>query len=296
APSTRPAFLIERRGLPRADLATLAKDGYHLLRTTTWTRLVALLFAAYLVINLLVGALLWAGDATILNARPHSFWDRFYFSVETMATIGFGNMAPGDTLSHVVVTVESFVGVLYAALVTGIVFGKFATPTPKVMFSDRCVVADEDGVPTLMFRCANARATAIVEANVRVALTRNEVLPHGERARRIYDLTLRRTTSPLFVLSWTVFHPIDATSPLYGLTAADLARESANLIVTFTGIDDKLASTVHTRHLYAASQIVFGRRFVDILGDDPATGARFIDYRRFHDTTEAPVTLPEATA
>jgi inward rectifier potassium channel len=273
---------IERRGIPHSTLQTLAKDAYHFLRRASWTRLTIAFFLGYLAINFLFAAILWFGDAHILAAGP-SFWDRFFFSVQTMATIGYGHMAPGDDLSNTVVTVESFVGLFYTALLTGVVFGKFATPSAKVLFSKNALVTHEGGVPTLMFRCANARATAIVEAHIRVAWTRDEVLPGGENMRRIYDLQLRRDSSPVFALSWTVSHKIDETSPLWGRTAEDLAAEGAAVIITLTGIDDSLAASVHTRHAYAAEDIVFGERFVDIMSRDP-DGTRFVDFARFHDT------------
>jgi len=284
-------FPIERRGLDDSVLARLAKDAYHFLRGTTWTRLLAVFFAAFVLLNLLFASILWLGDARIINAGP-SFWDRFFFSVQTMATIGYGYMAPDDWLSECVVLAESFIGVVYTAVVTGVFFGKFSTPSAKVMFSEVAVINDDEGAPTFQFRCANARATAIVEATIKVALTRDEQLPHGESVRRIYDLALRRSTSPMFALSWTVFHKIEPGSPLYGRTAQQIRDETTTIIVTLTGIDDSLASTVHTRHVYSAEQLRWGERFVDILGRDD-DGTRWIDYTCFDKTVQAPVTAPE---
>jgi inward rectifier potassium channel len=284
---------FERRGLRESGLQNLGKDAYHFMRRATWTRLFVAFAAAFFLLNLAFAAILWFGDATILEADP-GFWDRFFFSVQTMATVGYGHLAPGDWLSNAVVTVESFVGLLYTAVITGVVFGKFSAPTAKVLFSETAVVADEEGFATLMFRCANARATALVEATIRVAWTREEFLPHGETARRIYDLPLRRSNSPVFALSWTVFHKIDEKSPLWGKTVADLEKESVAIIVTLTGIDDSLATTVHTRHSYSWAQIRYGARYIDILGRD-ADGTRYIDFQHFHETKPAPLTLPWQT-
>jgi inward rectifier potassium channel len=285
------ALRFERRGLKDSTLQTLAKDAYHFLRRASWTRLTLAAFGLYVVMNLVFALILWIGDARILEA-DRGFWDKFWFSVETMATIGYGHMAPGDALSHVVVTVESFVGLMYTALLTGVVFGKFSVPSAKVLFADHAVICDEAGVPTLMFRCANARSTALVEAQIRVAWTREEILPHGERARRIYDLPLRRNTSPVFALSWTVYHKIDESSPLWGRTTEELKKEAVAIIITMTGIDDSLAATVHTRHSYDADHIQWGQRYVDILKADEVTGVRYIDFEQFHATVPAPVTMP----
>jgi inward rectifier potassium channel len=292
-PSRNPAaagLRFERRGLTDSVFQTLAKDAYHFLRRATWTRLTIASFAVFLALNLFFAAILWIGDAKILEAGP-SFWDRFFFRVQTLATVGYGHMAPGDSLSNVVVTVESFVGVFYTALLTGVVFGKFATPSAKVLFAERAVIADEGGKPSLMFRCANARSTALVDATIRVAWTREETSAEGEVSRRIYDLPLRRSNSPVFALSWTVYHEIDEASPLWGRTAEDLAKESVALIITLTGIDDSLAATVHTRHTYPVDGIVWGERYVDILHTDP-DGTRYIDFAQFHATRPATLTLP----
>ena len=281
---------IERRGLPRNLGATLAQDVYHLARRTTWTRLFLAVAVIFVALNLLFAAILWFGDAAILNARPGSFWDRFYFSVQTMATIGYGFVAPSGTFANVMVVIESFVGIVVTAVTTGLVFAKFGTTTAKVLWSNVAVISRESGMPTLQFRMANGRTAAIVEAHVNVYLSWTERLPTGEQARRIYDLTLRRATSPLFALSWTAFHTIDATSPLHGVTAELLAERDASIIVTFTGIDDALAVTVHARTTYPWPSIVWNQRFVDIIKGDPVRKVRYLDYAAFHDveTDDAP--------
>jgi len=212
-PSVQPFYdargrlLIERRGLPRT---TLANDAYHFLRTASWTRIVLLFVALFLGTNLLFAVVLWLGGASITNAG--GFADYYWFSVQTLATIGYGVLAPNDLLSHVVVTIESMLGLGLTALMTGVFFARFATTSARIIFSQVAVVHDVEGKPTLMFRMANARSTAIVEATVRVYLTRDEYADGGERVRRIHDLELRRNTSPFFALSWTVYHVLDESS------------------------------------------------------------------------------------
>ena len=276
----RGRLLLERRGLPRNLGATLAKDAYHLLRTTTWTRITLFFFALFLAVNLLFAVVLWLGHADVMNA--HGFADYYWFSVQTLATIGYGYLAPNDTFSNVIVTIESFVGIGLVAMITGIFFARFATPYAAVIFSKVAIIGEHDGKRTLMFRMANARSTAIVEATARVYLSRDEVLVGGERMRRIYDLPLRRATSPIFNLTWLATHTIDETSPLHGLTAENIATFNLNLVVTFQGTDDRLAATVHTRYAYNIDDIVFDRRFVDIIKYED--GKRYLDFEPFHDT------------
>jgi inward rectifier potassium channel len=261
---------------------TLAKDAYHFLRSATWTRITLLFAGLFLVVNLVFAAILYAGHADVMNA--HGFADYYWFSVQTLATIGYGYLAPNDTLSNVVVTVESFVGIGLTAMITGVFFARFATPYAKVIFSKVLIIGDHDGKRTLMFRMANARSTAIVEATCHVYVSRDEVLASGEAMRRIYDLPLRRATSPIFSLSWLATHTVDAHSPVADLTPETIAASNINIIVTFQGIDDRLAATVHTRYAYNVDDIVFDRRFADLFTTDPATGQRYLDFEKFDDT------------
>jgi len=278
----RGRLLLERRGLSRGLGAALGKDAYHFLRTASWTWITLLFAGLFLVVNLVFAAILYLGGAQVMNA--HGFLDDFWFSVQTLATIGYGYLAPADTFANAVVTVESFVGIGLTAMITGVFFARFATPYAKVIFSRVAIIGDHDGKRTLMFRMANARSTAIVEATCRVYVSRDEVLAGGERMRRIYDLPLRRATSPIFALSWLATHTIDAASPIADLTPETLAATSLNLIVTFQGIDDRLAATVHTRYAYNADDIVFDRRFADLIHTDPETGLRYLDHDLFHVT------------
>ncbi len=257
-------------------------DLYHLLLVTSWPKLLALLVALYVLGNCVfaVGYLL-AGNS-IEGGRPGSFADAFFFSVQTMATIGYGHLVPRTVWANVLVTAEAFIGLLGLAMVTGLLFAKFSRPTARVLFSRVAVVMQWEGVPSLVFRMANRRGNHIVEAHVHVVLAREETTAEGEAFRRLYDLSLLRDQTALFALSWTAIHPISPASPLYGTDAAALARNDAQVIVSLTGLDESFSQTVHARHTYAAAEIVWGARFVDILLRLP-DGSRRIDYRRFHD-------------
>lgn len=284
---------VRRKGVSDRWWRRVQNDAYHALRGLSWGGLTLLFLWIYLAINLFFGAVLWFGDAQILNAGP-SFWDRFFFSVQTLATIGYGFLAPGDALAHAVVTVESFVGVVYTAVVTGVFFAKFSAPTARVAFSERCVVCDVEGVPTLLFRCANTRTSALVEASVTVTLTRDEVLADGERVRRLHDLALRRNTSPMFAMSWSVMHPITPGSPLHGRSIAQIEAERTAILCTMTGIDDSLASTVHARASWSWKQFEWGRKFADMLTFHPDEVAE-IDYSLLDRTQPAALTWPGFT-
>ena len=279
--------LIERRGV---RVASLGHDAYHFLRTTTWPRLMLLFAAAYLLSNLVFAFAYWATGGKVVNAD--GFHDLYWFSVQTMATIGYGYLAPADDITNAIVTIESFWGIVLTALVTGLFFARFSTPKARVIFSRVAILGEHDGKRVLMFRMANERATAIVEATIRAYLVRNEKLASGENMRRVYDLPLRRSTSPVFALTFLATHTIDDASPLKDATAESLVASNANVIVTFTGIDDSLASSVHARHMWIADEILFDHRFVDMIKTDDG-GKPYIDLGPIHDTLPA---TPAATA
>ncbi len=264
------------RPRPLADL-------YHFLLTSSWLRLFLLVVGLYLVVNtsFALGYLALGPDA-IENARPGSFADAFFFSVQTLATVGYGKMVPRTVGANVLSTLEIFAGMIALALTAGLVFAKFSRPTARVLFSDVAVVAPFEGVPSLMFRMANARASQIVEANLSLVLARRERTREGEVVRRLHDLELLRSHHALFALTWTAIHPIDASSPLHGQDAASLAATETAFIASMTGFDEDLAQTIHVRHGYRADQVLWQHRLQDIFTRTP-DGERAIDYRRFHD-------------
>jgi len=266
-------------GLGRRPLSDL----YHFLLSTRWWVLALLIFGAYVTVNAAFAlAYLAVGDA-IEHARPGSFADAFFFSVQTMATVGYGNFWPRSTAANVLATVEMILGGMGLALMTGLVFAKFARPTARVLFSEVAVVRTWEGLPSLMVRMANARSSNIVEVRVGLMLLVNARTAEGDSVRRLFDLRLVRSRTPIFALTWTAIHPIDEASPLRGMDGAALAAADAVIVVSLTGYDDSLAATIHARHTYAAEQVRFGHRLRDVLSVGPA-GERTIDYRKFHDT------------
>ncbi len=274
----RGRITLVRTGIRRPPV----QDLYLRLLAAPWPLLLAALGVSYIGANAVFAAAYLLGGDTLTGARPGSFADAFFFSVHTMATIGYGSIVPRTLYAHVLVTIESMVGLLGLALVTGLMFAKFSRPTARVLFSDVAVVTRRDGVPSLMFRMANARGNQIVEARLHVVLAVTEQTPEGEVVRRLYDLALVRSQHVLFTLSWTAVHQLTPQSPLFDKSAADLAAGEAEIVVSLTGLDDAYAQTVYARHAYASQDIVWGARFVDILSRAP-DGRRRIDYTHFHD-------------
>ncbi|MEM7157216.1 MAG: ion channel [Myxococcota bacterium] len=270
-------------------LSPLTDLYYHLMRRSWWL-LMGLLGLAYLVTNLLFATLYVLNKDGINSAEGGDFTDAFAFSVQTLSTIGYGTLAPTNGTVHTLVTFEAMTGLIGTAIATGLVFAKFSRPRAKVLFSTPITVGLRNGKPALVFRVGNARGNEIIEASLRVAALVPEVTMEGEKMRRLMDLPLLRSTTPMFAMTWTVIHELDENSPLYGYTEAQLAEEEVRLIVSMTGIDGTFSQTVHARHVYDTMDFRWGQRFVDIV-DYTEDGRLRIDYLRFHDTVaiEAPV-------
>jgi inward rectifier potassium channel len=260
------------------------RDLYHHLLTASWPALLMTIAAAFAAVNAIF-AVIYMLDRGIENARPGSFADAFFFSVQTMATIGYGKLAPDTTLANILMTVEALTGLLGLAMVTGLVFAKFSRPTARVRFSRVAVISRRDGVPSLMFRMANVRGNRIVDATVHVVLARQEKTMEGEEVRRFFDLALQRYRNSIFSYSWTAIHPITETSPLHGQTRQSLERAGAEIIVSMTGLDESFGQTVHARHSYRPRDIEWGARLADILERTPQ--GLVIDYSHFDDTVPA---------
>jgi inward rectifier potassium channel len=254
-------------------------DIYHFLLTSPWRVLFALILLTYLAANA-VFAVCYLLDGGVENARPGSFRDAYFFSVQTMATIGYGKMVPVSTFSNIVVTLEALFGLVTLALATGLMFAKFSRPSARVIFSRYAVVDMRDGVRSLMVRLANERATGLVEATLRLVLLRDETTVEGESIRRFHTLHLTRASSAVFALSWTVVHPIDESSPLFGETPESMKKSDLMLSAALVGIEEASAQTVHVRYAWTSEQILFDHRFQDILEKTP--DGRAIHYENFH--------------
>jgi inward rectifier potassium channel len=268
-----------------ADLLLRPKrrnDAYHWLLRIRWWPFLGIVAGTYIGLNCLFGLLYLAIGDGIANARPGSLVDTFFFSVQTLSTVGYGSMYPKTLPAQVISGIEILTGVLLMALLTGIMFARFSRPTARVMFSRVAVISPYNGVPTLMFRAANRRDSQILEATVRMTLLKTETTAEGQMMRRFYDLGLVRSTTPVFALSWLVLHPIDENSPLYDLSREDLQESDAELWITLTGIDETFSQTIYSRYAYSLDEIFWNHRFADIF-NVREDGSRFLDLRLFHE-------------
>lgn len=274
------------------------EDLYHWILARSWPEFFVLVGAAFFVINALFALAYMAAPGSISHLPPGSFEDAFFFSVQTLATIGYGVMAPEGRIGHVLVTFEALTGMMSVALMTGITFAKFARPTSRVLFADKVVVTPRAGVPHLVFRMANWRGNQMVDAQLRVMILTEEITPEGERMRIPVELKLVRPSTMLFLLTWMPMHRIDETSLFFGPGALDRLRaQRAEIYLSLTGYDETIGTTVYARHRYDLDDIVYGARFVDVL-EITEDGTRVINYHHFNDVipVEAPAKIVPAGA
>lgn len=271
-------FNVVRKGVSKFHWGDL----YHTLLTLSWVKLFAVVGASYIVTNVLFAFMYLAAGNGVENMREGNFSDAFFFSVQTMATIGYGAMYPKTLFANTLVAIEALLGLLGVSMGSGLVFARFSLPKARVLFSRVAVITLHDGVPTLMFRVANERQSWILEAQVNVNLVVNEITQEGQAMRKFYNLPLFRHHSSLFLLTWTVMHPITENSPLYGINLDEMLSREMEILVTLTGIDQTVSDNIHAYHSYIPTEILWNHQFADILSKT-RDGRRSVDYNRFHD-------------
>jgi inward rectifier potassium channel len=278
------SFNVTRSGLGFLD----SFAPYHLLLTTSWRGFLAAVSLSYLALNFVFAlayiacgtdALLGSG-AAMMGGR---FAQGFFFSIQTFATIGYGQVAPNGTAANLVVTIEALVGLMYQALATGLLFARFTRPTAVLLFSRDAVVGPYRDGQGLMFRIANRRRSEIIELQAQVLFSAVEPDGRGGTVRRYMLLPLERNKVTFFPLSWTIVHPIDAASPLANRTSEDLERTEAEILVLLSGIDEALEQTVHARSSYRAREIVWNARFQSMYLKTDANSRVSVDISRVHE-------------
>jgi len=279
-------FNVKRTGLRFFSSLNL----YHWLLTISWHKFFIFVTFLYFALNSIFAFLflLCGVDAlkdTSSEPTYNAFLRNFFFSVQTFATVGYGTIHPVGFPANFIVVVESLVGLLAQALVTGMLFARFSRPTAKIIFSRNAVIAPYRGVTGFMFRITNARQNQLIELHCKLLFAKFENDVNGKRVRRFYFLDLERESVVFFPLHWTIVHPIDEKSPLYGLTNEDLSRTDAEFLILLTAIDETFSQTVHSRMSYKYDEIRWNEKFSNIFERSTEDSKLMIDVRRI-DCTE----------
>lgn len=287
-------FNVERTGLGTLSSINL----YHTLLSLSWRTFLGLLLLLYFLSNVLFGIVYASfGPEALVDSSTipteNLFIRGFFFSVQTFATIGYGTIHPVGIVPNLIVTIESYYSLIANALITGVIFARFAKPSAKVWFSKVAVVAPYNGIAGLMFRLVNGRSNQLLQVGAQVMFARF-VDENGKTVRRFDLLELERKTIAFFPLSWTIVHPIDENSPLFGLTQDDLRESNAEILVLLTATDETFAAVVHTRSSYKWQEVKFDHRFVSIYNEARTGEPISIDVRKLSATEPAAVRVPEA--
>jgi inward rectifier potassium channel len=252
-------YEFKKKSVSRFDL----RDPYHLAVALTWPQFLAALLVLYLLVNVVFAALFWLVPGSVANARPGSFADNFFFSIETLATVGYGEMYPATLYDHVVSATEIVCGLAFIAILTGLTCVRFSRPRAKLVFAANPVVAMHNGKPTFMVRIGNGRAAMLADATAKLSVLLTERNAEGMVFHRAQELLLDRAHIPLFPLFWTLMHVLDASSPLHGFDLAQAIEADAQIFVMLEARDPTLSTMVHDIRNYAAKDIRFGMRYRD---------------------------------
>ena len=271
-----------RRIIAEGLESNLWKDVYFNAMTASWPVFIGALAVAFVGLNFVFALIYDLGDKPVANARE-GLADLFFFSVETTSTVGYGDMHPQTDYGHIVATTENFIGLMLIAMMTGLVFARISRPRARILFARYPVVTPYNGVPTLMFRLANARSNFISEATAKTWMIGPSVSLEGKRLVGFQPMRLLKSENPTLALSWVLFHPIDGDSPLYGMDEQTLTGSEINFVVSIVGFDETSSQIVHARDVIAAQDVRFGHEYEDIIWVDEE-GMRHIDYAKINET------------
>ncbi len=267
------------------------RDAYQWLLALNWPRFALFIAAIYIIINLVFAELYTLGGNSIAGLTPGSFVEAFFFSVETLATVGYGHMYPQTLYGHVVTTLEIISGMFGLAVMTGLIFVRFSRPTARILFSKSIVIGPFNGRPALMLRIANLRHHSLVEAEFRIMLTRDEPILEDKSFRHFYTLKLAFDRLIVFPAALTLRHIIDEQSPLHGATPESLEKSRSIFVVSVVGVETVIPAAVQSQQDYTWRDVRFGERFVDVY-TELEQGRLTVDYGRLHDTE--PVSIEQS--
>lgn len=256
-------------------------DVYHVAMTARLPFFVAGLLATYLAINVIFAGLYRLSPGAIANSAG-DFENLFYFSAETLTTVGYGELFPQTRYGHILVSAEVFTGLFFTATMLGLIFARMSRPRARLLFAKLIVVGPQDASPMLGVRVANARLNVLASATARLWVLQQQTTLEGTRFRRFVELKVLRSENPSFVLSWTILHRLDEASPLFERSAEDLLREEVMFMLVITGQDEASGQTVQATEYYTAADIRWNHRYTDILSTG-MDGATVLDYARFHE-------------
>jgi inward rectifier potassium channel len=241
------------------------KDIYQYLINISWTKFFMIVLSVYISLNFLFAFLYFfigvEDIAGISSNSLNNFLDAFFFSAQTLTTVGYGGMSPKGLLVNVISAFEAMSGLMCFALITGLLYGRFSRPSARILFSENAVIAPYRGITGLQFRIANQRRNTLMEIEARVLLVLIEK-DGNQYNRKYFDLKLERNSVYFFPLTWTIVHPINEESPFYGKSEAEIKLSEPEILILIKGFDDTFSQVVHSRYSYTADEIIWNAKFI----------------------------------
>ncbi|HTD24943.1 MAG TPA: ion channel [Terriglobales bacterium] len=278
------SFNVHRKGLG----FWRSLHAYQALLTMSSVRFVAIITGSLLLLNVLFawGYVALGPQALLGDSNTGTgFWRAFFFSIQTFTTIGYGNVVPVGFAANMLSTIESLISLLMVALLAGMIFARFSRPTAKIIYSQSAVIAPYRGMTAFQFRIVNARRNEIIEVQAKLLFSRFEVTGRGT-LRQYYQLALERDRVTFFPLTWTVVHPIDESSPLYGLKPQDLYDSKGEFLILLNGVDEAFSQQVYSRTSYTADEVIWNARFASVFTKHASGKPVMVDLERFHQIEE----------
>ena len=280
------SFNVVHRGGSWASRANL----YHRMITMPWPKFLLWVVLFYVSANVLFALMYLAAGAENLRGLDDSmhltpFWGAYFFSAQTLTTVGYGHIAPIGFVTSIIAAVESLIGLLAFALATGLLYGRFSRPVAHIQFSKNAVFAPYLDINAWMFRIIHQTDSQLIDVEVSVTFSRLEPRPDGSPSRKYYSLPLERNKVSFFPTNWTLVHPVTNDSPLYGCTSEQLAESDAEFLILLRAMDDTFSQAVHTRYSYRFDELLWGRKFRPMF-DVSTPGMVVLDMSKLDDTDE----------
>jgi inward rectifier potassium channel len=281
------SFNVDRKGLSFSESFNL----YHWLISIHWFKFIVFVSASFLLVNIIFATLYYVDGIENLGIPENvkninAYWEAFFFSTQTLTTVGYGRISPLSTTANIIASIESLLGLLVFAIATGLLYGRFSKPFAKIIYSKYALIAPFRDMTGFMFRTANKHKSQIIEAEVQVVFSRMEDV-NGAEVRKFYNIKLEYSKINFFSSVWTVNHPINEFSPLYGMTEEDMHNSEGEFLILLKGFDDTFAQTVHSRFSFRHDEIIWGAKFRNIyITDDDGKVSVALDKISDFDKTE----------
>jgi len=276
-------FNVERKGLPFLESLSI----YHSLLEMSWLKFNAVVVLSYMIVNVIFAFIYMLVGIDHLGGITgktefEKFMEAFFFSGQTITTVGYGVIHPIGFWASMVSLIESMSGLLGFALATGLLYGRFSRPSAKILYSKNAVIGSYRDITAFEFRIANARKNQLIEVETLIMLSM-KVTENGQTNRRFFELPLERKQINFFPLTWTIVHPINEESPLYGIKYDELVESGAEFMILIKAFDETFSQSVHSRSSYSLNEIIWGAKFMNIYIESPK-GITAVDMRMFHET------------